>query len=87
MTDANAMVLRAFDVRSISTLSLRENDYLTIFAYTIGFLLLAGAIRLHQLGYIPKWVRYIALFAAQVVMLTVVFLLLRQAKSFIYFNF
>ena len=87
LDSANAMILRAFDFRSLRTMSLRENDYLITFGYMCGFLVMALAWKLNERGLVPKWLRVACVFAAQAVMITAVFLLLRQAKSFIYFNF
>jgi D-alanyl-lipoteichoic acid acyltransferase DltB (MBOAT superfamily) len=87
MATANAMIFRAFDVRKLSTMSMRENDYLITFLYMTSFLLAAGLVVLNTKKLIPAWLRFAGLLMAQAVMFTLVFLLLRQAKSFIYFNF
>jgi hypothetical protein len=87
MATANAMIFSAFDVRKLSTMSMRENDYLITFLYMTSFLLAAGLVVLNTKKLIPAWLRFAGLLIAQAVMFTLVFLLLRQAKSFIYFNF
>ena len=87
MHTALAMIGRAFDIRTIHTRSIRENDYLITFLYLIGFLGQAAAWRINKLPNLPRLVRLPVLTAAHALMFFCVFLLLRQVKSFIYFQF
>ena len=81
------MIGRAFDIRTIHTRSLRENDYVITFLYLVGFLATAAAWRINKRPTLPRFVRLGVLAVSHAVMLFCVFLLLRQVKSFIYFQF
>jgi alginate O-acetyltransferase complex protein AlgI len=87
LTMAFTMIGRAFDPRTIGTRAVRENDYLVVFLYMVGFLLTALAWRLNKSPRLPNALRLPVLAASHGVMIFLVFLLLRQVKSFIYFQF
>jgi alginate O-acetyltransferase complex protein AlgI len=87
MEQANAMIVRAFDITTIRTMSLRENVYLVAAVYMIGFLIVAAGWNLNQRGKVPVWVRNIVIALAGGVMFFSVFLMLRHIQTFIYFNF
>jgi D-alanyl-lipoteichoic acid acyltransferase DltB (MBOAT superfamily) len=84
---AFTMIGRAFDVRTIHTRTLREIDYVITFLYLLGFLGTAAAWRLNKSPAMPRLVRLGVLTVSHAVMFFGVFLLLRQVKSFIYFQF
>ena len=87
MEQALTMVARAFDVRTIRTMALRENVYLTAAVVMIGFLLTAGVWNLNQRGKIPAWIKLPGIVVVHGVLIMLVFVYLRQVKSFIYFQF
>lgn len=87
MEQALTMVARAFDVRTIRTMALRENVYLTAAVVMIGFLLTAGVWNLNQRGKIPAWIKLPGIVVVHGILIMLVFVYLRQVKSFIYFQF
>jgi len=84
---ANTMILRAFDISTIRTMSLRENVYLVTALYMVGFLLVAGAWNLNQRKKVPLWLRNVVIALSGGVMFFTVFIMLRHTQTFIYFNF
>ncbi len=84
---ANAMIVRAFDITTIRTMSLRENVYLLAAIYMVGFLLVAAAWNLNQRKQVPQWLRNVIIALAGGVMFFTVFIMLRHIQTFIYFNF
>jgi D-alanyl-lipoteichoic acid acyltransferase DltB (MBOAT superfamily) len=84
---AIAMVIGAFDLSAIRTLSMRENNYLITFIYFAGFMLVAAVLRVQRDGRVPPLVRYAGLAIANSVMIFGIFLMLREVKQFIYFQF
>ncbi|MBY0111326.1 MAG: hypothetical protein K2Y21_00785 [Phycisphaerales bacterium] len=87
LTDAFTMVYRALNPAYLGVRSLRETAYLHVFSYMAGFLIVAAAWRINKMPQLPRPVRFATLACSHGVMFFFVFLLLRQAKSFIYFQF
>jgi len=87
MSDAWAMVVRAFDISRLSDRVLRADDYLQTFVYLAGMLIVAGVAWLWKKGRVPHALRLIGLTIGNAIMLFFVFLLLRRSESFIYFQF
>ena len=87
MNQAVVMTLRAFDLRTITRLSMRESSFLLVFVLFVGLLGVAGVLRVQRAAWFPSWLRYLGLALANGVMLFGVFLLLRDVEQFIYFQF
>ncbi len=87
MTDALTMIGRALDPRYLRVRSLRETDYMYVFLYFAGFMITAAAWQINKRPQLPRPVRLVTLACSHAVMIFFVFLLLRQVKSFIYFQF
>lgn len=85
--DATTMIITAFDPTKLRVMAMRENTYLITFLLFVGFLTTAAAWKLNSMGKVPKPVRDIFIAASIGVMLFFVLLMLRQAQSFIYFQF
>lgn len=87
--DALRMIATAFDVRRFSEHVLRENHFLFAFCIMAGMLALAGAMRLARSASVMnvRWSPLPFIAAANALMLAGIFLTLRQAKTFIYFQF
>ncbi len=69
LTTAFTMIGRAFDIRTIHTRSLRENDYVITFLYLVGFLATAAAWRINKSPALPRFVRLGVLAVSHAVML------------------
>lgn len=89
VADALSMVATAFDVRRLSEHVLRENHFLFAFGIMAGMLALAGTMRLFrdEESATAAWARWPFIAAANALMVAGVFMTLRQAKTFIYFQF
>jgi len=90
LDSALAMVAKAFDLTDITRMSLRENQYLIVFIYFAGLLMLAAVLRLQRgrmLRGAGAYVRYAALAIANGVMSFSIIIMLRQLNQFIYFQF
>jgi alginate O-acetyltransferase complex protein AlgI len=85
--DATTMVITAFDPSKLRIMAMRENTYLSTALVFVGFLIVAAAWKLNSKGLVPKAVRDVFIVASTGVMLFFVLLMLRQAQSFIYFQF
>jgi len=87
--DALQMIATAFDVTRLPTRVIRENTYLIAFVLTAGMLVAGAAARTARAARqtIPDWLRYPLQAGVTAVMVAGVFMTLRQAKSFIYFQF
>ena len=81
------MLMRAFDFRTIGIMSLRENQYFHVFLYLMGMLAVAGAVKLWRSCNIHRRWYYASLTLTNGAMLFWVFLMLKEVKQFIYFQF
>lgn len=89
VADAFQMVSTAFDLSRLPVRVLRENDFLIAAGILAGMLAVAGATGLasSRQARTGIWVRHAVLASATAVMFAGVFMTMRQAKSFIYFQF
>ena len=81
------MLRLAFDVRRVGTLGLREMNYLIVFLYFVGFLLVAGVGVAAKRWQFPAYVRLATIAVGYTTMFFWTILLLRPVRQFIYFQF
>jgi D-alanyl-lipoteichoic acid acyltransferase DltB (MBOAT superfamily) len=81
------MLATAFDPTRLRIRAMRENTYLVTFIYLVGMLLTYAVLHAIPRERVPAWVRYGLVAVVQAVMLAAVFLSLRRAEQFIYFQF
>lgn len=87
VTDANFLLLRAFDLSKLRTMSLRENQYIIVFLIFVGMLAVGVILRFQDRLRIPAWLRLGVLASASAVMIFSSILMLREVRQFIYFQF
>jgi D-alanyl-lipoteichoic acid acyltransferase DltB (MBOAT superfamily) len=87
--EALTMVAIAFDLSKLPVRVIRENHYLIVACLLLGMLALAGILQLfRERERLPiGWLLYPVMAGASGVMLAGIGLTLRQAKTFIYFQF
>jgi len=81
------MLATAFDPTRLRVRAMRENTYLVTFIYLVGMLAAYAVLHVLPRERVPGWVRWSAVAVVQAVMLAAVFLSLRRAEQFIYFQF
>jgi alginate O-acetyltransferase complex protein AlgI len=81
------MLATAFDPTRLRIRAMRENTYLVTFIYLVGMLLTYAVLQAIPRDRVPAWVRFGVVAVVQGVMLAAVFLSLRRAEQFIYFQF
>ncbi|MDH3628235.1 MAG: MBOAT family protein [Acidobacteriota bacterium] len=86
LDQAFQMVLRAFDPTALTTMAMRENNYLMTFLYFAGLLVVAGLLRLRTFA-VPTPIRFVVATGGNAIMIAMVILFLRDVQQFIYFQF
>ena len=81
------MLATAFDPTRLRIRAMRENTYLVTFIYLVAMLATYAVLHVLPRERVPGWVRWAAVAVVQAVMLAAVFLSLRRAEQFIYFQF
>ena len=86
LEQAFGMVARAFDPTALTTMAMRENNYILTFCYFVGLLLVAGLMRMRTFS-VTGPLRYGAITLGNAIMIAAVILFLRDVQQFIYFQF